>query len=69
MFKTKILFKDTIKKTLHSIEKTERTITETKKSLCKPMLNKNKQLTKNVIYKAMVTTKNEKKLYLGITKV
>ena len=42
MFKTKILFKDTIKKTLHSIEKTERTITETKKSLCKPMLNKNK---------------------------
>ena len=59
-------------KTLHNIEKLERKNTETDKSLfnCKnknlfPL--KNKCLTKNVICKATVTTKNETKQYIGST--
>ena len=50
----------------------ENTNTETKDSLCncrnkKQCALKNKYIAKNVIYKAMVTTKNEIKLYTGST--
>ena len=58
------------KNTLSNIEKTENTDTEKplcncrNKSLC-PL--KSKCLTKNVIYKATVTTKKEIKQYVGST--
>ena len=57
-------------KTLRSIKKFERKNTETDKSLCN-CRDKNqcpfesKCLTKNVIYKATVITKNEIKHYIG----
>ena len=60
------------KRTLRNIEKFERKITETDKSLCN-CRDKNqwpleiKCLTKNIIYKATVTTKNEIKQYIGST--
>ena len=60
------------KRTLNNIKKTEKTKTEPIESLCNcrnkeqcPI--KNKCLTKNVIYKATVTTKKETMNYIGST--
>ena len=65
-----MLIQERFKKASNNIEKTESTSTE--KSLCNcrnknlcPL--KNKCLTKNLIYKATVTTKKEIKEYVGST--